>query len=88
MRSDFVVTENHCRNQLPMDDPMGMGACALDSQDVQRFVHNGMVNNEGDIQSHHGGKPYGISYRSIMPRRRQVPPGGLEPPRGLPLNGF
>ena len=69
MRSDFVMTENYCRNKLPVEDPVGMGAYALDSHNVQRFVHQGMVKNEGDIQAHLGGKPYGISYRSIVPRR-------------------
>lgn len=33
-----------------------------------RFVQNGMVRNEGDIQSPLGGKPYGISCRSIVPK--------------------
>ncbi len=68
MRSDFVMTENHCRNQLPVEDPIGMGAYTLDSHNVQRFVHKGMVKNEGDIQNHLGGRAYGISYRSIIPR--------------------
>jgi hypothetical protein len=70
MRSGFVMTENHCRNKLPVDDPVGMGAYTLDSHHVQRFVHNGMVKNEGDIQSRLGG-PYGISYRSIVPHRAE-----------------
>jgi hypothetical protein len=68
MRSDFVMTEKHCRNQLPVEDPVGMGAYTLDSHNVQRFVHKGMVKNEGDIQSYLGGRAYGISYRSIVPR--------------------
>jgi hypothetical protein len=67
MKSDFVMTENHCKRKLPVEDPIGMGAYTLDSHNVQRFVHNGMVKNEGDIQSHLGGKPYGISYRAIVP---------------------
>ena len=67
MKSDFVMTEGHCRRTSPVDDPVGMGAYTLDSHNVQRFVHNGMVKNEGDIQSHLRGKAYGISYRSIVP---------------------
>jgi hypothetical protein len=47
---------------------VGQGAYTLDSHNTQRFVHNGMVMNEGDIQTHLGGKPYGISYRSIVPK--------------------
>jgi hypothetical protein len=67
MRSDFIMTENHCKLKLPVEDPVGMGAYTLDSHNTQRVVHNGMVRNEGDIQSYLGGKPYGISYRSIVP---------------------
>lgn len=68
MRSGFVMTEKHCRNQLPVDDPIGMGAYTMDSHNVQRFVEDGVVRNEGDIQARLGGKPYGISYRAILPR--------------------
>jgi hypothetical protein len=68
MRSDLVMTEAHCKNQTAVDDPVGMGAYTLDSHNTQRVVHNGMVKNEGDIQTHIGGKPYGISYRSIVPK--------------------
>ncbi len=67
MRSDFVMTENHCKRVLTVEDPIGMGAYTLDSHNTQRFVHNGMVKNEGDIQSFIGGRAYGISYRSIVP---------------------
>jgi hypothetical protein len=67
MRSDFVMTENHCKRKLPVDDPVGMGAYTLDSHNTQRVVADGMVRNEGDIQSYLGGKAYGISYRTIVP---------------------
>lgn len=68
MVSDFVMTEGHCKRTIPVEDPVGMGAYTLDSHNTQRFVHNGMVKNEGDIQSKLLGKPYGISYRSIVPK--------------------
>jgi len=69
MRSDFVMTENHCKLALPVDDPIAMGAYTLDSHNTQRVVVDGVVRNEGDIQSKLGGKPYGISYRAIVPKR-------------------
>ncbi|MCH7224667.1 FAD-dependent oxidoreductase [Haloferula sp. A504] len=71
MRSDFVMTENHCKRTLPVEDPVGMGAYTLDSHNTQRVVHNGMVKNEGDIQSYLGGKAYGISYRSLVPKAEE-----------------
>ena len=67
MRSDFVMTENHCKRREPVEDPIGMGAYTLDSHNTQRVVADGMVKNEGDIQSYIGGKAYGISYRAIVP---------------------
>ena len=71
MKSDFVMTENHCNRKLPVEDPVGMGAYTLDSHNTQRFVENGMVRNEGDIQRSLGNKPYGISYRSIVPKKSE-----------------
>jgi len=69
MKSDFVMTENHCNLKLPVNDSVGMGAYTLDSHNTQRFVHDGMVRNEGDIQTYlKDNKPYGISYRSIIPK--------------------
>ena len=67
MRSDFVMTEHHCKHREPVEDPIGMGAYTLDSHNTQRVVHDGMVKNEGDIQTPIGGKAYGISYRAIVP---------------------
>jgi len=67
MKSGFVMTEAHCKNQKPVIDPIGMGAYTLDSHNTQRVVYDGMVRNEGDIQTYLRGKAYGISYRSIIP---------------------
>ncbi|MGC6458884.1 MAG: FAD-dependent oxidoreductase [Akkermansiaceae bacterium] len=67
MKSDFVMTELHCKNKIPVPEPVGMGAYTLDSHNTQRFVYKGMIKNEGDIQSYLGGKAYGISYRALVP---------------------
>jgi hypothetical protein len=71
MRSTFVMTENHCKRKLPVEDPVGMGAYTLDSHNTQRIVHKGMVKNEGDIQSYLGGRAYGIAYRALLPPAEQ-----------------
>lgn len=71
MKSGFVMTEDHCKNKIPVEDPVGQGAYTLDSHNTQRFVHDGMVMNEGDIQTYLSGKPYGISYRSIVPKEEE-----------------
>lgn len=71
MRSDFVMTEAHCKNQSPIEDPVGMGAYTIDSHHTQRVVSNGMVKNEGEVQVNLRGKPYGISYRALVPKAEE-----------------
>ncbi len=68
MVSAAVMTERHCRGFVVEADPVGMGAYGMDSHNVRRYVDKqGHVRNEGDVQVH-GFSPYGISYRSIVPR--------------------
>ena len=69
MVSDFVMTEGYCKSKVSVDDSVGMGAYTLDSHNTQRFINNGMVKNEGDIQRRLYQKPYGIAYRSIIPKK-------------------
>jgi hypothetical protein len=71
MRSDYVVTEHDCRGFVRAGDSVGLGAYAMDSHNCQRVVINGLVRNEGDVQSA-GFKPYPISYRAITPRQSEV----------------
>ena len=71
LRSDYVVTEQDCRGYVRAEDPVGLGAYAMDSHNCQRVVVNGAVRNEGDVQSG-GFNPYPISYRAITPRRGDV----------------
>ena len=70
MISDYVMTEHNCRSDIVAEDPVGMAAYGMDSHNAQRIVQNGAVKNEGDVQEHELG-PYGISYRSIVPRASQ-----------------
>ena len=70
MVSDFVMTEHQCRQDPgypQVKDSVGMGAYTMDSHHVQRVNWKGQLKNEGDIQMSLGGKPYPISYRSIVP---------------------
>lgn len=68
MRGAFVMTENHCTNSHPVDDPAGLGAYQMDSHNCRRFARDGRVFNEGDVQARLEG-PYGISYRALVPRK-------------------
>lgn len=72
MVSDFVMTEHQCRQnpKYPaVEDSVGMGAYTMDSHNVQRVVYKGNLKNEGDIQRSLSGKPYPISYKSIVPAK-------------------
>jgi hypothetical protein len=66
MVSDYVLTEKDTQHVRQPEDPVGMGSYAMDSHNCQRFVRNGRVFNEGDVQLKPKA-PYGVSYRSIVP---------------------
>lgn len=67
MVSDYVMTQQECQGARVASDPVALGSYNMDSHNVQRIVAaNGFVRNEGDVQV--GVSPYGISYRSIVPR--------------------
>ncbi len=68
MVSDYVMTQHNCQGRAVADDSVGLAAYTMDSHNVQRYVDDqGHVRNEGDVQVG-GFAPYGISYRSIVPK--------------------
>lgn len=67
MVADVVMTEHHCRGVGTVDDPVALGAYNMDSHHCRRVIHEGRLWNEGDVQVRVP-RPYGISYRSIVPR--------------------
>lgn len=72
MKSDFVMTEQHCLSKILVDDVVGLAAYTMDSHNCRRFVdEKGHVRNEGDVQVHLP-KPYGVSYRTIVPKRGEI----------------
>ncbi len=62
----YVMTENNCQGRTDVDDYVGWAAYTMDSHNCGRYVVNGMVKNEGDVQIPCP-KPYNVSYRSITP---------------------
>jgi FAD dependent oxidoreductase len=72
LRGLTVVTEHHCMGRAQAEDPVGMGAYAMDSHNVHRYVAaDGTVRNEGDVQVRVP-VPYGISYGALVPQRGQA----------------
>ena len=67
MKSDSVMTEHDCRGETKADDAVALGSYNMDSHNCQRFVKDGRVWNEGDVQI--GVQPYPISYRAIVPKQ-------------------
>jgi hypothetical protein len=63
----YVMTQANCEGKELVKDGVGMAAYTMDSHNCQRLVVNGMVKNEGDVQSG-GFGPYPIAYRSIIPK--------------------
>jgi len=70
MVGDVVMTEHHCTGAAMAEDSAGLAAYSMDSHNCRRFVRDGRVFNEGDVQVPPG-PPYPISYRALVPRRGQ-----------------
>ncbi|MDR1010985.1 MAG: FAD-dependent oxidoreductase [Opitutaceae bacterium] len=72
MVGDYVMTEHDCRQTRHAPDPVGMGSYNMDSHGCSRFAKMDQgrmrVYNEGELAVPPAG-PYGISYRSIIPKR-------------------
>jgi hypothetical protein len=71
MISAYVMTQANCLGKEVVTDGIGMAAYTMDSHNTQRLVVNKMVKNEGDVQEG-GFGPYPISYRSIIPRSKEI----------------
>lgn len=72
MLGRMVMTEDYCLKNKAVDDPIAWGAYTMDSHNCGRYVVNGMVKNEGDVQRHLTKGPYGISYRAVTPREEEA----------------
>ncbi len=71
MIGELVMTEHHCQGREQVKDGVGMAAYGMDSHNCERLVINGQVKNEGNVEVH-GFGPYAISYRAIVPKRKEV----------------
>lgn len=69
MVSDYVMTQHDCESKRSAPDPVALGSFGMDSHVVQHFVtERGFALSDGVIWRVPP-KPYGISYRSIIPRK-------------------
>lgn len=70
MISEYVMTEHDCLGRRVADDAVGLAAYTMDSHHVERYVRDGRVWNEGDVQVG-GFSPYPIAYRAIRPKQSE-----------------
>ncbi|WP_438479302.1 FAD-dependent oxidoreductase [Oleiharenicola lentus] len=69
--SDYVLTEHDCTNERTAPDPVTLGSYAMDSHVVNYVVDaEGRLRVDGWVAK--GSKPYGISYRTLLPKRAEV----------------
>ena len=69
MVGDYVMTQLDCAGTRQAPDPVALGSFGMDSHVVQHFVtENGKAQSDGVIWRVPP-KPYGISYRAIIPKR-------------------
>ena len=69
MVSDYVMTQLDCEGKQVATDSIGLGSFGMDSHVVEHYVtEDGHAQSDGVIW-HVPPKPYGISYRCIVPRK-------------------
>lgn len=66
----MVMTEHHCTGRQVACDSVGWAAYWMDSHNCGRYVVNGMVKNEGNVEIPiHAAYP--VSYRAITPQEQE-----------------
>jgi len=69
LTGDYVVSEKTAMAKEKPEDSVGLGSYHMDSHAIKLFVSpEGFVSSEGGMYVHIPG-PFGISYRSIVPKR-------------------
>lgn len=67
----MVMTQDYCALRKVANDPVGWAAYNMDSHNCGRYVVNGMVKNEGNVEVAPKGV-YNISYRAITPKEEEA----------------
>jgi hypothetical protein len=70
MLSDHVVTQHEATGRTVVPDPIAVASYVMDSHNAKRVLVDGHPRNEGNVQVPLT-RPFGVSYRSIVPRRSE-----------------
>lgn len=69
MISDYIMTDHNCLRQEEAPEPIALASYHMDSHNCRRFVIDGRVVNEGDVEI--PVSPFSISYQSIRPKKEE-----------------
>lgn len=76
MVSDYIITEataSRDSTEPLVEDPIAVAYWPTDTHSVRRILRDGKVHNEGFIfKDGHKWRPFGISYRALIPRRTEA----------------
>jgi hypothetical protein len=70
MVSDYVITEHHTsrNNEIRVKDPVAIAWWPPDLHHARRIVNNGCAYNEGFVFGGDDWRPFGISWKALMPK--------------------
>jgi hypothetical protein len=73
MVSDYVITEHHTNRTNPVyvKDPVAVAYWPPDLHSVRRIIKDGYAYNEGFVFGGNTWRPFGISYRALIPKRSE-----------------
>jgi len=73
MVSDYVITEHHTsrENDKDVNDPVAIAWWPPDTHHARRIVKDDLAYNEGFVFGGDVWKPFGISWRSVIPKSRE-----------------
>jgi len=73
MVSDYVITEHHTKRHdpTPVAAPVGVAYWPPDMHHARRIIRDGVAYNEGFVFGGNDWGPFGISYRSLVPKREE-----------------
>lgn len=73
MVSDYVITQHHGSksNAVPVKDPVAVAFWPMDVHSVRRIVKDGYAYNEGFVFGGDYWKPFGVSYRAMVPKKSE-----------------
>lgn len=73
MISDYIITEHHTfrDNKRRVKDPVAIAWWPPDTHHARRIVKDGYAYNEGFVFGGDDWRPFGISYRAMIPKKAE-----------------